>query len=459
MSTLNSDPIVPPFWDLFKRIKNTDIAKSSFWNIYDPISTLSNNSSPLKFKINKPSYDQFIDWDECYIELFTEITGYKKDGKDPEDLAIHDAIKASPVNNIAHSLFKKIEIEANNTVIASVDNYAYVAYLNTLFNYDKASKSGFCRIQGWIDEAAGTTGTGGAAVDKMNNIDSTTTSTNAHKRKQQYMYSNGNLILKPFTSIFHLDTVMIPGVEFKISLERYANGSFYMMGQPTSTSQPFEIRIKEAKLHVHFIQVFPDYGNSINETRRFDHVPISYNVIDQQIISADIATGSFHYDVPDLFQGQHPCRICAMIVPSAAFSGSLSLNPFRFEHANISEISLKKDSINFPCPPIYCNFSTRECARAYYLLLRALNSPHPACPDFQYNEFLNGFTLFNFDLSPDQAGGTEPHAITNQNVTWSLNIKFRSGTPTALTLLVYYEVDKLINIDPSNSISTEKAFF
>jgi len=402
MKTLKHDPVVPPFWDVFKKLKNSDIAKTSKFEIYHPTSTLNNNQAPINFKVNKTSIEQYIDWDESYIELTLEITGLKKDGKADTPADHANNAKVSPINNIAHSLFKKISVEANHVEISSIDNYAYVAYLNTLINFDNNSQKTYCNVQGWVNEPYISNN------DNILNAHDTTVANSAPLlRKQMWTDLNGNFILKPFSPLFHLDSPMIPDVDFIITLERYGNGKFYMMGEPEDANNPYEIAIRDAKLFIHLIEVSPDYAISINTARKFDHEPINYNFSDMQLYTQDISEGAYSFTNNDLFQGRHPCRVMFMFVNSAALKGNLTKNPFKLEHLNTTSVKFTKNGNDFPFPELKCNFEKRKYARVYHHTMKSLNAPHPAAPFISYKQFGNGFTFFSYDMSPDQAGGSD----------------------------------------------------
>ncbi|PFX27133.1 putative uncharacterized transposon-derived protein F54H12.3 [Stylophora pistillata] len=55
-----------------------------------------------------------------------------------------------PINNLAHSLFKEINVKCNGVLLTeNVDMYHYKAYIQTLLNYDRIDGDTILRPQGW----------------------------------------------------------------------------------------------------------------------------------------------------------------------------------------------------------------------------------------------------------------------------------------------------------------------
>jgi len=58
-----------------------------------------------------------------------------------------------PVNNLAHSIIKQIDLQLNGTLISpQSDTYHYKAYLETLLNYDRGDGKTVLGPQRWFNQ-------------------------------------------------------------------------------------------------------------------------------------------------------------------------------------------------------------------------------------------------------------------------------------------------------------------
>ena len=90
-------------------------------------------SSITPIEIYVPKQTEFIDWDRSFVEL---DLGFKTTGN-ANLTAWVDAVnrKLATCNNLAHSLFKQINVKLNGMLITEqVDMYHLKAYIQTLLN-------------------------------------------------------------------------------------------------------------------------------------------------------------------------------------------------------------------------------------------------------------------------------------------------------------------------------------
>ena len=93
-----------------------------------------------------PGLDDFVDLGRSY---FTMELRLKKD--DNGNLVANE--KLWPVNNLAHSIIKQIDLHLNGTLISpQSDTYHYKAYLETLLNYDREDGKTVLGPQGWYNQ-------------------------------------------------------------------------------------------------------------------------------------------------------------------------------------------------------------------------------------------------------------------------------------------------------------------
>jgi hypothetical protein len=67
-------------------------------------------------------------------------------------------------------------------------------------------------------------------------------------------------------------------------------------------------------------------------------------------------------------------------------------------------------------------------------------------PTVTLAEYGAGFTLLSFDMSPDQTGSMHPATLLNMNANVRLEMKFKKALPENVTLLIYSEMENLMEI-------------
>ena len=130
----NSSECAKSELDLFYVPSTNTSLESGIWTEHSPISLIDK------------SIDFFIAGTSNYIhlnrtQLYLNVSILNDKG-DP--ISENDAV--APVNNLANSLFKQVEIKLNGNSVEPTNNgYAYKAYFSDLLNYGKDAKSSFLK--------------------------------------------------------------------------------------------------------------------------------------------------------------------------------------------------------------------------------------------------------------------------------------------------------------------------
>jgi len=137
-----------------------------------------------------------------------------------------------------------------------------------------------------------------------------------------------------------------------------------------------------------------------------------------------------------------PKSIVFAFVSTEAFIGSQRLNPFRFRHFNVSNITLKIDGTPFPSEPYAPNFTSvppRLC-REYRELLRNVGCfTARRATMIDPERFQNGLTMFAYDLTPDRCNGLHVHPSKAGCVT--VDFTMSEELPVAINVLAYCVYD------------------
>jgi hypothetical protein len=158
----------------------------------------------------------------------------------------------------------------------------------------------------------------------------------------------------------------------------------------------------------------------------------------------------------NLFHGVVPNRVIVGIVDNDAFSGAKAKNPFNFVHKGITEIGLTVNSVPTPYNIVTMDFADANYARIYHLMLDSMQGisdiTNSNAIDITLDEFGGGYTLFSFDLSPDQHGNMNEQMF-NQPANVQLKMKFAQGqSAECITLVIYYELFSRLVIDKQRRV-------
>lgn len=105
-------------------------------------------TNPLEIVVDKSS--SWRDMKKTVLEFDIEFT--QADGT----TLLQPAARVAPVNNIAHSLIRQIQVQINNIPVNSaISDYYYLeAYTDRLINYSKSEKEQMS-IEGWYEDTPG----------------------------------------------------------------------------------------------------------------------------------------------------------------------------------------------------------------------------------------------------------------------------------------------------------------
>ena len=129
-----------PYLNMFK-IPPTDLSMSS--RCFVRINPFNVGINPVTLQVD-PQED-FIDLKETYFEV--ELT-VKKDNA--ANLLAMDVIGLA--NNLAHTLFKQINVRLNGTLISpQTDTYHLKAFIETILNHDRDDGTTILTPEGWYN--------------------------------------------------------------------------------------------------------------------------------------------------------------------------------------------------------------------------------------------------------------------------------------------------------------------
>ena len=354
----------------------TSMLKSTFTGI-ETKNSLGDGSN-INFTIGKSQ--EYTNLSENYVYLELEVL--KANGE-----AIADTDVVAPVNNLGHSLLKDVQVTVGGfKVSGNTETYGFLAYLEALMNYNKNIKETLMAIQGWFKDAAG----------EFNTL----TDVNTGYKARRALISNGRF---PLMVRLHFDLAhqpkLIPGeTEINLTLKQ-APSSFCLMSDGTE----YKIKIHKAKLYVRRVSINPEIVET-HERAVSIYGPFKFPVNRVEVTTYAIPAGNRDHTYTHSNTGQLPSRMLICFIDHDAFNGNFKKNPYEMKHCNINSIQVIVNDQKVPSDAYTPDFSIKLAVREYLALHTetGMYEGHRSC-DINFEEFLNGYTIFPFDLTSDRS--------------------------------------------------------
>ena len=170
----------------------------------------------------------------------------------------------------------------------------------------------------------------------------------------------------------------------------------------------------------------------------------------------NIAEGNFGMNIEDIWQGEVPTRLVVGFVKSQAYNGDYHLNPFHFEHFDVSDIGFFVNGEATPPHPAY----KLDIENGIYL--QGLNSLYKITGKTMENSdigitremYQQGYTLIGFDVDPTTSPDFRYVGKPREGHT-KLEIRFKRGLPTPVTVILYATFPENMTIDQARNVCLE----
>ena len=407
--------------DLFS-VPPTQVAieKGSWYECY-PKNTVT-REGPYEFEITPDPL--YLDLNRNYLHMVLSIT--KRDGS-----ALAQATDIGFINLIGKTFFQRCKIWLNSTLaFDSSDTYAYRAYLETVLNYGSDAKETHLQAGMYFRDQA----------SRMETVEN-----DGHKSRVEYskLSRHVELMAPVHSDLFNQDRFLLNNMNVRLELHRNSD-EFCLMGFANDVPD-VKINVVSIMWYVRKIEVLSSMALGIEAqlNRNVAKYPIRRVVVKtMQILGG-------RRDSPHnvLFSGQIPRRMVIGCLDKDAFYGKVKKNPFNFKNFNIRQISVSAGGVTYPRNPMILDFQNKRYTRAYLSLFEAINTANEDKGNkITYSNFLSGYTLFGFDLSPDHSDGDYWQLIRDGST--SIRIEFGADTPEdGIRVIVLAEFDNLLTID------------
>lgn len=398
--------------------------------IWDTIQPHSNyNYSTIQFDIPGNS-TTYINLQET--EFLVTARLIKEDDTD-----IKSTDKIGPVNNFLHSLFQQLEIYMNNTCVENTNNtYAYRAYLEDSLNYSKEFKETFLQMQLYYQDESG----------KLDNIDLTNNINKGYiERRNRFLKGTAGKSIqmkgKLHSDVFNICKYLLDNVNITIKLSR-SPYSFCLLGDSTDK---FKVKIEQAliKIRRQNVSITTRLAHAMALEKATAKYPIKKVVM--KPFSLPIKTTKT--TIANIHNGIVPNKIVFGFVDTEAYAGSYKLNPFNFKHYDITSLILKISSRAIPhSSGLSFDFENKNYVEGYNTFFQGIREAPNA---INYNDYGQGYTLFSYDLTPDQ---NSDHFNLLKDGSIEIDVTFSKAPDQSVTLIVYLEFDNILEIDSKRNV-------
>jgi len=358
-------------------------------------------------------------------EQVMPLPRYKKDGSEftDEEIAEHEKGRACPVSLLLSSMFNQVDVSLNQNIVGRTvgSNYPYKAMIDTLLY------RGSYQVEKTLV----------ASEFYIKPSDPSSFDGNLSMIANARQYTNGAVLdlQGPIHSdIFALDKCIPSNVEIKVKLIQSQDA--FRINAATHDNE-CKINILDASLRICYVQLTPE--QTIQNETMMTKSPAVYNYKRSDLKVYQLPQGSHTATFENIYN-VCPLETVIGLVPSQAYSGSFTENPFNFKNYGVNFIELSVDNVSQPGAALKPNFAMKNYSEAYLRLFDS-NAENQQL-GIQFDEFPDGFCLFRFELSPKKG-----------NI--RISLRFAEALPEGVSVILYSKFKSHFEIDDSRNVVEE----
>ncbi|XP_066486078.1 uncharacterized protein F54H12.2-like [Tiliqua scincoides] len=356
----------------------------------------------------------------------------------PDGSNIDRQAEVALVNYLIASIFRQLDVTLGNRFISQSNNcYPYRAFIKSMLNYGEDTLSSQFSAGLFYKDTPGEHDS--ADLDGHNQGFIKTAGLTAEGRKIELL---GHL----HVDLFFQEKLLLNGMYMKIKLPRRKD-RFCLMTDDASVH--YKLKILAAALFVKKVRVAP--GERLGHAEALLTATAKYPADRVSMKVFSLPAGSRFIKQENLFLGQLPKLVVIGLVHNDAFSRTFSKNLFNFKHYDISFISIYLSGYQIPTKPFQPDFQEGSCVREYMSLVHA-SGKHMKDKGLLVNreDFVRGYMLCAFDLSPDQKCGDHYSLINMGNL--RAEVRFARPLQQTINMIVYGVFDNIIEINNQRNV-------
>lgn len=160
--------------------------------------------------------------------------------------------------------------------------------------------------------------------------------------------------------------------------------------------------------------------------------------------SHSVAKGQQEFVIDQVFGSLIPKTLYLVLVSSESYQGDYALNPFNFQHFNLSKISY--DAENIPLKLLEPDFAHNNYADCYSDLYRSL-SGQSNCGPITFNDFRGGYAIFKINIP-------ESEYVTRRGYN-RLTVRFSAALTDNVTCIMYGKFSARFTLSEDRLINDE----
>ena len=448
---ISQDEVASSAFDLFAPIEIENSITKASKVVTRPISA-SNSRGPFKF-LFPADPEKWTDCESLRLSGRVKIRRYEAGALKDFDNSVKEV---STVNNFYQSLFSSVICTVNGVDITDPSGnwYPYKAYLETLLSYSQTTKDGRLQSLCYYTDDAGKFDNIGAVGA---NSETTTPSTNDGYKRRLNFFSNSKW--RHFNIPIHSDICTLrkylpPNTKLEFEFQRTPD-KFSLLTPLAQDSVAIVIENLALSItrYTPSVSINNFYQNKLNKVKR-QVLPIDRSLIKTYTVQSGQSDLS-HYNI--ISGHQLPDQIIIGMVNQTAHSGSLTENPFNFQHFNISEASIVVNGIHEPTEPYKMNIPAGDYINLYtdFLLNTGIGNEDR---DFGIDQadYTGGCFFLAFDRSKEKCNRFHRHP--HDSGTIDVNIRSRANLTSTVTVVIYATYSSEIIMDDRNTVELIKNF-
>ena len=396
-------------FDLYSSIEADHSIANAYDAEYRPIATLQDDG-PFQFSI-------YTAPNELIIPSHTRLQGVISIRDNLNADIDHDS-DVSGVNLFFDSLFQSLTIEINGKIIENVgNNYQYKAYYEKLLSVGKEAKKSHMVCDMYY-------------LDQSDNAEAVSDDNYAYGRRRSRLRRPIEFSIPICSDLFNSARFLPNNCLYTVRLGR-ARDDFCLM----SNENGYRVHFYDLSLSLR--KVVPTEPILREIERKFSSKPQIFPITRSVIKTFTLPTGLLDGSLYNIFTGNHlPRAVIVGLVSQRSYAGQMNRNPYVFKNYNVSEMSVRVNNISFPTIPHRMNFPENRFQKVYRALFDNIGIFNADVGlDITMEHFKNNCFIVPFDLTPDKCNGFHIHDKLQGNM--DLNLKFRTATGEAITVIIY----------------------
>ena len=415
---------------------------------YSPISSITHDNSPIEFCVPGNGYK-----DLASTTMTIEAKIVKKDGTDLKWDESENGSKSDqvgPANYWSASLFNQVDVWLNDSLIThSTQTYAYVAYLKALMHYSKETKETLLTPAMYYKDTAGAMEQNKPFIKE----DDAEEEENEGLRTRALKTAGSKTVrmtFRPSVDLFEQPKCLVSGVEMKIKFTRSPH-QFNLIGE----RDDYKVVIQNATLNVR--HVYPTQSMFKMHEKSFQSgMQATYDVRRFVSKTFTVSKGDQSFNKDNIFQGQVPDSLTMAFVRDRSYQGDITTNPFNLVHKYVKFINVTVNGNSEPVAPLHVDFENELYSDAYYNLHQYtgrcfIDKGNDITPE----EYSDGYTIFQYDLSPDQTAFDFVKSLRPDDSQLRIEIQFRDGLDETLKIVLIGTFMNAVYVDGQRRITTD----